>query len=69
MTTHTPGQIRRWRQYLADERSEAAGYRQLAEQAIAAAKNAGDGLRDTAQKLTQIEQRTSEMERLLKEVG
>ena len=27
----SPGQIRRWRQYLADERSEAAGYRQLAE--------------------------------------
>ena len=27
----TPGQIRRWRQYLADERSEAAGYRRLAE--------------------------------------
>jgi vacuolar iron transporter family protein len=26
----TPGQIRRWRQYLADERSEAAGYRRLA---------------------------------------
>ena len=30
-TTRTPGQIRRWRQYLADERSEAAGYRRLAE--------------------------------------
>lgn len=29
--TRTPGQIRRWRQYLADERSEAAGYRRLAE--------------------------------------
>ena len=29
--SRTPGQIRRWRQYLADERSEAAGYRQLAE--------------------------------------
>jgi vacuolar iron transporter family protein len=29
--TRTPGQIRRWRQYLADERSEAAGYRKLAE--------------------------------------
>ena len=28
--TRTPGQIRRWRQYLADERSEAAGYRRLA---------------------------------------
>ena len=27
----TPGQIRRWRQYLADERAEAAGYRQLGE--------------------------------------
>ena len=27
----TRGQIRRWRQYLADERSEAAGYRRLAE--------------------------------------
>jgi len=27
----TRGQIRRWRQYLADERSEAAGYRKLAE--------------------------------------
>jgi vacuolar iron transporter family protein len=27
----TPSQIRRWRQYLADERSEAAGYRRLAE--------------------------------------
>ena len=26
----TRGQIRRWRQYLADERSEAAGYRRLA---------------------------------------
>jgi vacuolar iron transporter family protein len=30
-TTRTPAQIRRWRQYLADERAEAAGYRQLAE--------------------------------------
>jgi VIT1/CCC1 family predicted Fe2+/Mn2+ transporter len=30
-TTPSRGQIRRWRQYLADERSEAAGYRQLAE--------------------------------------
>jgi vacuolar iron transporter family protein len=30
-TTPTRAQIRRWRQYLADERSEAAGYRQLAE--------------------------------------
>lgn len=29
--TRTPGRIRRWRQYLADERSEAAGYRRLAE--------------------------------------
>jgi VIT1/CCC1 family predicted Fe2+/Mn2+ transporter len=29
--SRTPGQIRRWRQYLADERSEAAGYRRLAE--------------------------------------
>jgi vacuolar iron transporter family protein len=29
--SRTPGQIRRWRRYLADERSEAAGYRQLAE--------------------------------------
>jgi vacuolar iron transporter family protein len=29
--TRTHGQIRRWRQYLADERSEAAGYRRLAE--------------------------------------
>src|SRR6187200_912356 len=29
--TRTSGQIRRWRQYLADERSEAAGYRRLAE--------------------------------------
>jgi vacuolar iron transporter family protein len=28
--SRTPGQIRRWRQYLADERSEAAGYRRLA---------------------------------------
>jgi vacuolar iron transporter family protein len=30
-TSPSRGQIRRWRQYLADERSEAAGYRQLAE--------------------------------------
>jgi hypothetical protein len=30
-TSPSPAQIRRWRQYLADERSEAAGYRQLAE--------------------------------------
>ena len=30
-TTRTRAQIRRWRQYLADERAEAAGYRQLAE--------------------------------------
>ena len=30
-STRTPGRIRRWRQYLADERSEAAGYRRLAE--------------------------------------
>ena len=29
--THTPAEIRRWRQYLADERAEGAGYRQLAE--------------------------------------
>jgi vacuolar iron transporter family protein len=29
--TRTPVQIRRWRQYLADERAEAAGYRKLAE--------------------------------------
>jgi vacuolar iron transporter family protein len=29
--SRTPGQIRRWRQHLADERSEAAGYRRLAE--------------------------------------
>jgi hypothetical protein len=28
--SRTRGQIRRWRQYLADERSEAAGYRRLA---------------------------------------
>ena len=27
----TPGQIRRWRQYLADERAEATGYRELGE--------------------------------------
>ena len=30
-TSPSRGQVRRWRQYLADERSEAAGYRQLAE--------------------------------------
>ena len=30
-TSPTRGQIRRWRQYLVDERSEADGYRQLAE--------------------------------------
>jgi vacuolar iron transporter family protein len=29
--SRTTGQLRRWRQYLADERSEAAGYRRLAE--------------------------------------
>ena len=29
--TRTAAQIRRWRQYLADERAESAGYRQLAE--------------------------------------
>jgi VIT1/CCC1 family predicted Fe2+/Mn2+ transporter len=30
-TSPSRGQIRRWRQYLADERAEAAGYRRLAE--------------------------------------
>ena len=30
-STRTPDRIRRWRRYLADERSEAAGYRRLAE--------------------------------------
>ena len=30
-TSPSRGQIRRWREYLADERAEAAGYRQLAE--------------------------------------
>jgi VIT1/CCC1 family predicted Fe2+/Mn2+ transporter len=30
-STRTPAEIRRWRQYLADERAEGAGYRQLAE--------------------------------------
>jgi VIT1/CCC1 family predicted Fe2+/Mn2+ transporter len=30
-SNRTPAEIRRWRQYLADERAEAAGYRQLAE--------------------------------------
>jgi hypothetical protein len=44
-------------------------YRRLAEESITAHRQAGDGLRDTATKLTQLEQRTSELERLLKEVG
>jgi vacuolar iron transporter family protein len=30
-SNRTPAEIRRWRQYLADERAEGAGYRQLAE--------------------------------------
>jgi hypothetical protein len=56
-----------WRTRMSIAREEA--YRKLAEESVAAQRQAGEGLRDTATKLTQLEQRTSELERMLKEVG
>ncbi|MPZ99136.1 MAG: hypothetical protein GEU80_07325 [Dehalococcoidia bacterium] len=56
-----------WRARMSVAREEA--YRRLAEESVAAQRLAGDGLERTATKLDELEQRTAQLERLLKEVG
>jgi hypothetical protein len=56
-----------WRAKMSVAREEA--YRQLAEESAAMQRQVGDSLALTTRKLEDLDHRTAELERLLKEVG
>jgi hypothetical protein len=56
-----------WRAKMSVAREEA--YRQLAEESAAVQKQVGDSLVHATRKLDDLDRRTAELERLLKEVG